>query len=152
VWSGELRGGSSERSQAAHGLTAFPDLEPGEGFPHPVRIEQRVSITDLDPRLGEPKADPASVLLVAGATDEAESDQTDQLKGNRGRSDPEATGQLPHGQGMPGIELLEDPGEVRAQPGAAFRLPDFAAAARGKQGRVGREDGAGGGVEHDRNI
>jgi hypothetical protein len=108
-----------------------------------------VSYPELGPGFGEPEMDPATVPLIPGAAHEAEPDQAGELKGNGGRGDLETASELPHGQGLPGVEMLEEPGQVGAQPGAAFRLADFAAAAGGEDHRVGGENGPGRGVEHE---
>lgn len=141
-------GGASQEADPGYCRVALGYRQPDERRPDPLRIEQGALRAQAGATLGEAELHAARIALVTGAGYQAQAGKPGNLERDGGRGDPHAGGELAHGQRLDRIELLEQPGQVLAQPHPAAREPLVAAAAGGVDGWIGGEDGVHGIVEH----
>jgi hypothetical protein len=102
-------------------------------------------------RIGQPELDPAGVALVTGARNQPQPGQPSELERNGAGRHPHSGGELSDRQRFDGIELLQNAGEVKAEPSSARKRVTLTATAGRVDGGIGGQNSVDGILEHARN-
>ena len=115
-------------------------------------IEQAARIPHPGAGSSQPKQSPPPIRVVAASRDQPESDEATELERDGAGGDAQPAGQLARGGRTDRIEVLQNAGQVGAQPDPGAGFMDRTAPAGGEHqgnrahhppGRAGRERGHG---------
>ena len=148
AFSGQAAGRAGQQAQAGHDRVLLRRLQERQGLPNPFGVEQRPEPPEPDAGLGEPDLDSAGIRVVPTPSDQPEPGELGELQRSGGAGDPESRGQVAHGGGCLGIEVLENAGLVIRHTLAAGRIAELATTAGSVNGGISREDRVDGIIEH----
>jgi len=141
-------GGAGQHPECGYRSVARFSIEKLEGGADPVGIEQRPLAPHPCSHLGQSEEHATAVGIVFFPEHEAEPDQAGELNRDRRRGDSEPAGELSRCNGLRGIEVFENAGEVVGQSAASGLISNAPAAPSGVESRVRRQHGVHLGVEH----